>query len=70
MTTRNAPQEIVTKELKTITSNYGDLSIAEKNARFTRIVLRTHNDFHKHKFWEICLVLNGLAELDIIRRFW
>ncbi len=52
-------QEIVTKELKNIASNYGELSIAEKNARFTRIVLRTHNDFHKHKFWEICLVLGG-----------
>ena len=52
-------QDIVTKELKIKPENYNELSIAEKNSRLTRIVLRTHNDFHKHKFWEICLVLKG-----------
>ena len=55
----NIMQEVVTKDFKSTFSNYGELSTAEKNAKFTRIVLRTHNDFHKHKFWEICIVLNG-----------
>ncbi len=58
--------KIVTKDLKTIATNHGELSIAEKNARFTRIVLRTHNDFHKHKFWEICLVLSGKGKHSFV----
>jgi ribosomal protein L37E/mannose-6-phosphate isomerase-like protein (cupin superfamily) len=54
------PNNIVTKDFPTSTINHAnELSIAEKNAKFTRLVWRTHNDFHNHKFWEICLVLKG-----------
>lgn len=59
MTDNTILQEITTRDFKSVVSNYGELSIAERNAKFTRIVLRTHNDFHKHRFWEICMVLNG-----------
>ena len=52
------PKEVTTRDFKNMVA-YGDLSIAERNAKFTRVILRTHNDFHKHKFWEICLVLKG-----------
>ena len=53
-------ENIVTKNLPTSTlSRRDELSIAEENSKFTRLVWRTHNDFHKHKFWEICLVLKG-----------
>ena len=56
----NPEQNIVTKDLPTSTINRSaELSIAEKNSKFTRLVWRTHNDFHNHKFWEICLVLKG-----------
>lgn len=36
-----------------------NLSIAVKNSNYTRLIWTTHNDFHKHKFWEICVVLKG-----------
>ncbi|MBP5308484.1 MAG: AraC family transcriptional regulator [Clostridia bacterium] len=56
----NPKNNVVTKDLPTSTINRSaELSIAEKNSKFTRLVWRTHNDFHKHKFWEICLVLKG-----------
>ena len=69
MTDTNAiMQEIETKDYPrfTFSSNCGDLSIAEKNARFTRLVWRTHNNFHKHKFWEICMVLKGKGKHDFL----
>ena len=54
------PNEIVTKVLPSANRNHlKDLSIAEKNSKFTRLLWHTHNDFHNHKFWEICLVLKG-----------
>lgn len=36
-----------------------DLSVAVKNSKYTRLIWTTHNDFHKHKFWEICIMLKG-----------
>ena len=54
---KRAPK-IVTKNLPSI-DLYGDASSAKKNLKYTRLVWRTHNDFHNHKFWEICLVLKG-----------
>ncbi len=60
MTNFNNDEKIITKDLPTSTINPSkELSIAEKNSKFTRLVWRTHNDFHNHKFWEICLVLKG-----------
>ena len=55
-----SPDKIVTKALPSSNQNHLDeLSIAEKNSKFTRLLWHTHNDFHNHKFWEICLVLKG-----------
>lgn len=62
MTDKTTLQEVSTREFKSMVSNYGELSIAERNAMFTRIVLRTHNDFHKHRFWEICIGLSGRSK--------
>ena len=45
ITTKNLPSE--------------NLASQNQNARYTRLVWWTHNDFHNHKFWEICLVLKG-----------
>lgn len=56
----NMEEKIVTKDLPTSGINHiNELSTVEKNSKFTRLVWRTHNDFHNHKFWEICLVLKG-----------
>lgn len=56
-----AVQEVITKDfpMSNIGNNNDDLSTAKKNAKFTRLIWMTHNEFHKHKFWEICLVLKG-----------
>jgi len=53
-------KKITTKSLPSSKNEHlSELSIAEKNSKFTRLIWRTHNDFHQHMFWEICLVLNG-----------
>ena len=60
MTNLTPDKEITTKALPSSKIDHLiDLSIAEKNSKFTRLIWRTHNDFHRHMFWEICLVLNG-----------
>ena len=46
--------KIITKPLPS-----NNLSSQTQNARYTRVVWWTHNDFHNHEFWEICLVLRG-----------
>ena len=51
-------QDVITKDFPSADSS-SDLSTAKRNAKFTRLIWSTHNDFHKHKFWEICLVLKG-----------
>lgn len=55
--TKQTPK-IVTKNLPS-DNMYSNLSPAKMNSRYTRLVWWTHNDFHNHKFWEICLVLKG-----------
>ena len=42
---------------KSLPSN--NLSSPNQNVKYTRVVWWTHNDFHNHEFWEICLVLRG-----------
>jgi len=61
MTENLISQDVVTKDFPTSARSTisGHLSLAEKNSKYTRLVWRTHNDFHKHKFWEICMVLKG-----------
>lgn len=34
-------------------------STVVKNSKYTRLVWKTHNDYHKHSFWEVCMVLRG-----------
>lgn len=54
------PDKVITKVLPlSDQKRLDELSIAEKNSKFTRLLWYTHNDFHNHKFWEICLVLKG-----------
>lgn len=55
--TESFPQ-VITKDFPTA-NLCEDLSIATNNAKYTRFIWRTHQDFHNHKFWEICIVLKG-----------
>ena len=55
---RKKTPQIVTKSLPT-NGVYNSLPTTTANNKFTRLVWWTHNDFHNHKFWEICLVLSG-----------
>ena len=50
--------KIVTKSLPS-SEMQGSIAVPRKNAKYTRLVWWTHNDFHDHKFWEICMVVKG-----------
>lgn len=58
---KNFPVRIVTKDIPHLPpkDENNNLSIALKNAKYSRLVWTTHSNFHNHKFWEICLMLKG-----------